>query len=237
MKNELITFANEQFGRIRGVEIDGEPWLVGKDVARALGYKATQKAIWDHIDKEDKVVLKWNTLGGKQNMIMINESGLYSLILSSKKPEAKQFRRWVTGEVLPALRRHGAYVLHGGRGQPVPENTLLADMAQAMLEERSRAREFERKARAFDRFAAKAETMSFACAAAFLELPYGNVTLIRRLRSLGVLKADNTPADKYCGTGLFVVKQACIRYAGGSKTIRWTRCTQKGIDFLRRVLV
>lgn len=236
MKNKLMTFANEQFGRIRGVEIDGEPWFVGKDVSLILEYKNPQKALRDHVDTEDKTVNESFTVNGTA-VTLINESGLYSLILSSKKPEAKQFRRWVTGEVLPALRRHGAYAMRGGRGQPVPENTLLADMAQAMLEERSRAREFERKARAFDRFAAKAETMSFACAAVFLELPYGNVTLIRRLRSLGVLKADNTPADKYCGTGLFVVKQACIRYAGGSKTIRWTRCTQKGIDFLRRVLV
>lgn len=236
MKNKLMTFTNEQFGRIRGVEIDGEPWFVGKDISLILEYKNPQKALRDHVDTEDKTVNESFTVNGTA-VTLINESGLYSLILSSKKPEAKQFRRWVTGEVLPALRRHGAYAMCGGHRQAVSSPTLLADMAQAMLEERSRAREFERKARAFDRFAAKAETMSFACAAAFLELPYGNVTLIRRLRSLGVLKADNTPADKYCGTGLFVVKQACIRYAGGSKTIRWTRCTQKGIDFLRRVLV
>ena len=236
MKNKVVIFADERFGRIRSIKLNGEPWFFGKDVALALKYKNPQKAIREHVDTEDKTVSESLTVNGTA-VTLINESGLYSLILSSKKPEAKQFRRWVTGEVLPALRRHGAYAMCGGHRQAVSSPTLLADMAQAMLEERSRAREFERKARAFDRFAAKAETMSFACAAAFLELPYGNVTLIRRLRSLGVLKADNTPADKYCGTGLFVVKQACIRYAGGSKTIRWTRCTQKGIDFLRRVLV
>ena len=97
------------FGDIRAIEKDGEPWFVGKDVAVALGYANTRKAIADHVDDEDKGVTKCDTLGGEQNVTIINESGLYSLVLSSKLPSAKQFKRWVTAEVLPSIRRHGAY--------------------------------------------------------------------------------------------------------------------------------
>lgn len=94
---------------MRTVELDGEPWLVGKDVAQALGYSNPRKALADHVDEEDKGVTKCDTLGGVQEMTIINESGLYSLVLSSKLPGAKKFRRWVTAEVLPAIRRTGGY--------------------------------------------------------------------------------------------------------------------------------
>ena len=107
--NELINFHHEMFGDIRAIEKDGEPWFVGKDVAVALGYANTRKAIADHVDDEDKGVTKCDTLGGEQNVTIINESGLYSLVLSSKLPSAKQFKRWVTAEVQPSIRRHGAY--------------------------------------------------------------------------------------------------------------------------------
>ena len=109
MNNELINFHHEMFGDIRAIEKDGEPWFVGKDVAVALGYTNTRKAIADHVDDEDKGVTKCDTLGGEQNITIINESGLYSLVLSSKLPSAKQFKHWVTAEVLPSIRRHGAY--------------------------------------------------------------------------------------------------------------------------------
>ena len=109
MNNELINFHHEMFGDIRAIEKDGEPWFVGKDVAMALGYANTRKAIADHVDDEDKGVTKCDTLGGEQNVTIINESGLYSLVLSSKLPQAKVFKRWVTAEVLSSIRRHGAY--------------------------------------------------------------------------------------------------------------------------------
>lgn len=107
--NDLQIFSNPEFGQVRTVEIDGQPWLVGKDVAVALGYKNPQRAIRDHVEDEDKGMTKTVTPSGEQEMLIINESGLYSLILSSKMPKAKAFKRWVTGEVLPALRKNGVY--------------------------------------------------------------------------------------------------------------------------------
>ena len=107
--NDLTTFSNPEFGQVRTVEINGTPWLVGKDVAVALGYKNPQRAIRDHIDTEDQGVTKTVTPSGEQEMLIINESGLYSLILSSKMPKAKAFKHWVTSEVLPAIHKTGAY--------------------------------------------------------------------------------------------------------------------------------
>ncbi len=107
--NQMQTFNNPDFGDIRTVLVDGEPWMVGRDVATALGYSNPQKAIRDHVDDEDKGVNESFTPGGLQNTTIINESGLYSLILSSKLPTAKKFKRWVTSEVLPAIRKTGSY--------------------------------------------------------------------------------------------------------------------------------
>ena len=107
--NNLTVFENPEFGAIRTVELDGEPWLVGKDVAEALGYTNPRKALIDHVDDEDKGVTKCYTPGGDQDMTIINESGLYSLVLSSKLPTARKFKRWVTSEVLPSIRRTGQY--------------------------------------------------------------------------------------------------------------------------------
>ena len=107
--NEVQIFNNEEFGRVRTLVIDGEPWFVGKDVAEILGYSNTRKALADHVDEEDKGVTKCDTLGGVQDLTVINESGLYGLILSSKMPNAKKFKHWVTCEVLPAIRKHGIY--------------------------------------------------------------------------------------------------------------------------------
>ena len=108
--NDLQIFENPEFGSVRTVEIDGTPWLVGKDVATALGYAKPQNAISRHVDSEDqKVAPIQGTPGGEQEMLIINESGLYSLILSSKIPKAKAFKHWVTSEVLPAIHKTGAY--------------------------------------------------------------------------------------------------------------------------------
>lgn len=108
--NELQTFSNSEFGAIRTLSIDNAPWFVGRDVAKSLGYAKPQNAIADHVDDEDKKgALIQGTPGGSQNMVIINESGLYSLILSSKLPNAKKFKRWVTSEVLPAIRKTGSY--------------------------------------------------------------------------------------------------------------------------------
>lgn len=107
--NDLQIFENPEFGSVRTVEIDGTPWLVGKDVAVALGYAKPTDAIRKHVDPEDKGISKTETPSGEQEMLIINESGLYSLILSSKMPKAKAFKHWVTSEVLPAIHKTGAY--------------------------------------------------------------------------------------------------------------------------------
>ena len=108
--NNLTVFENPEFGAIRTVELDGEPWLVGKDVAQALGYTDTDQALRRHVDDEDKLTRNFDGSGQNRSMTIINESGLYSLVLSSKLPTAKKFQRWVTSEVLPSIRRTGGYV-------------------------------------------------------------------------------------------------------------------------------
>ena len=109
MENNLEIFTNPEFGNIRIIEKNGEPWFIGKDVAEALGYEASRNAITKHVDDEDKLTHQISASGQNRNMTVINESGLYSLILSSKLPTAKKFKRWVTSEVLPAIRKHGNY--------------------------------------------------------------------------------------------------------------------------------
>ncbi len=108
--NELEIFKNEEFGEIRTVVIENEPWFVGKDVTEILGYQNASKALNDHVDKEDKLNNESLSSLGQRGGWFINESGLYSLILSSKLPKAKDFKRWVTSEVLPTIRKHGAYM-------------------------------------------------------------------------------------------------------------------------------
>ena len=107
--NNIQVFNNEELGCIRTVIINDQPWFVGKDIAVALGYSNKRDALAKRVDDEDKGVAKCDTLGGTQELAVINESGLYSLILSSKLPSAKKFKRWVISEVLPAIRKTGHY--------------------------------------------------------------------------------------------------------------------------------
>ena len=106
---QLEIFENKEFGQVRTINIDGEPWFVGKDVAKILGYKDTSDAMRRHVDDEDKLTRCFTDSGQKRELYIINESGLYSVILSSKLPSAKRFKRWVTSEVLPAIRKTGIY--------------------------------------------------------------------------------------------------------------------------------
>lgn len=135
--NELKIFENEQFGTIRTVEIDNTPYFVGKDVAEVLGYSDTNKAIAMHCDDEDKKLNdKSSSSFGQRGATLINESGLYSLILSSKLPKAKEFKRWVTSEVLPVIRKHGVYAV-----DEVLENPdMLISALQALKEEKAKAK-------------------------------------------------------------------------------------------------
>lgn len=135
--NDLAIFENPEFGHIRGLKIEGEPWFVGKDIAAALGYSDTAQAIRKHIDNEDKGVVESTTPGGKQNITIINESGLYSLMLKSKLPGAKKFKRWVTSEVLPSIRKTGAYSVPGA-GRDEPADNAMFERLWAELERKQK---------------------------------------------------------------------------------------------------
>ena len=132
---QIQIFNNTEFGEIRSMEIGGEPWFVGKDVAAALGYSKTRNAIARHIDEEDKKDAPiQGDLGGTQSMTIINESGLYSLILGSKLEGAKRFKRWVTSEVLPAIRKTGAYAVNSKAAEIKMRELRVKEMnAQARL--------------------------------------------------------------------------------------------------------
>ncbi len=134
--NELKIFENPDFGKVRTMEINGEPYFVGKDVAEILGYSNPQKALRDHIDEEDKTLNDLFTVNGTKG-VLINESGLYSLILSSKLPKAKEFKRWVTSDVLPSIRRHGLYATD----ELIANPDIAIAAFQALKEEREKSRQ------------------------------------------------------------------------------------------------
>lgn len=148
MENSLQIFSNEEFGSIRTVTIDGEPWFVGKDVAVALGYKNTNDALNSHIDSDDKLINSMGSedatsyildvKGRKQYPVFINESGLYSLILASKLPSAKKFKRWVTAEVIPSIRKHGAYMTPETLEKAVYNPDFLMGIAKALKSEQDK---------------------------------------------------------------------------------------------------
>ncbi len=137
-KNEIMLFKHENFGEVRTLVIDGEPWFVGKDVAITLGYKDTSDALKKHVDKEDKLSRRFADSGQNREMYVINESGLYSLILSSKLPSAKEFKHWVTSEVLPSLRKHGAYFTPEALYQSLCKPDNLIEILHALADEQKR---------------------------------------------------------------------------------------------------
>ena len=143
--NELKVFENAEFGKIRGVEIDGESWLVGKDVAERLGYADPNKAIAMHVDDEDKLNDKTSSSLGQRGGWLINESGLYSLVLGSKLPNAKKFKRWVTSEVLPAIRKHGGYLTAEKVEEALLNPDVLIKLATELKDEREARRALESK--------------------------------------------------------------------------------------------
>lgn len=142
--NEIQTFTYNG-SEVRTIELDGEPWFVGKDVAAVLGYSNSRKALADHVDDEDKGVTKCDTLGGVQEATVINESGLYSLILSSKLPTAKEFKRWVTSEVLPSVRKHGAYMTQETLQQAILNPDTLIQLCQQLKKEQERSAKLQAK--------------------------------------------------------------------------------------------
>lgn len=142
MTSELKVFENPTFGQVRTIEIDNEPWFVGKDVAEALGYSNPQKALRDHVETEDRTVNESFTVNGTKGTL-INESGLYSLILSSKLPGAKEFKRWVTSEVIPSIRKTGAYMTQETLEAAILNPDYLLQVVTALKEETDKRKALE----------------------------------------------------------------------------------------------
>lgn len=138
MKNQLQVFENEEFGKIRVIEIDGQPWFVGKDVSDVLGYTNSRKALSDHVVDEDKLAYRFVTSGQNRSMTTINESGLYSLILSSKLPAAKIFTRWITKDVLPSIRKHGAYITDDTLNRLREDEGYIEELIGRLSDEKAR---------------------------------------------------------------------------------------------------
>jgi prophage antirepressor-like protein len=139
MSNHIIIFENKEFGKIRVIELDGQPWFVGKDVCDALGYQNPRKAFSDHIDGKDKnTVTIRDGIQGNPNKTVINESGMYSLILSSRLPSAKRFKRWLTSEVLPSLQKHGAYMTDDVLEEASKNEEYLTDLFNRLQAEKSK---------------------------------------------------------------------------------------------------
>ena len=219
MSSELKIYENVQFGQLRIVEIDGEPWFVGKDVAEALGYQNTRDAILRHVDSEDKGVVKHDTLGGGQEVTIINESGLYSLILSSKLESAKQFKRWVTSEVIPAIRKHGGYLTNEKIEEAILNPDVLIRLATDLKNERAKTAALEAQREADKPKVLFADSVS----ASDTDINIGQNRLFKLLRKEGYLCSrgaqKNVPTQYAMDLGLFRLKETTINRPDGKPMI------------------
>lgn len=181
--DELMIFKHPEFGKLRTLEIGGEPWVAGKDVAAALGYSNPRDALAKHVDDEDKNTVAFRDgTSGNPNQIIINESGLYSLILSSKLPDAKKFKRWVTAEVLPSIRRHGVYMTPASIESVLTDPDTIIRLALNLRAEQERRKALEAEAQR-SRRAARLPTV-----ASITEMPKSifpqRLTALRKERGL-----------------------------------------------------
>ncbi len=246
---DIQIFNSKEFGDVRALELNGAPWFVGKDVAEALGYgagKSLANAVSKHVDEEDKGVTEMMTPGGVQKVIIINESGLYSLVLSSKLPSAKKFKHWVTSEVLPAIRRHGAYMTEEALEKAITEPDFLIKLATNLKEEKEKRLEAERQIEA-DRpkvtFAnavnVSKDGMLLGMLAKLLHqngVDIGQKRLFQWMRDKGYLMKNGTdknmPTQKSRELGLFKVKERAIDNPDGSvRLTRTTLVTGKGQEY------
>lgn len=221
--NDIQVFNNPEFGEIRTVEINNEPWFVGKDIAVALGYKDTVNAIKAHVDDEDKGGWQITTQFGTKETTVISESGLYALVLSSKLPTAKKFKRWVTSEVLPSIRKHGAYMTP----ETLEKMVMSPDFGIRLLTE-LKAEQDKRKALEAtveeqkphvlfsNAVAASKTTILIGALAKLLKqngIDIGQNRLFEWLRQNGFLIKHgdnrNMPTQRAMEMGLFEVKESC----------------------------
>jgi prophage antirepressor-like protein len=237
--NDIEIFKNEEFGEVRAIKINGEPFFVGKDVASILGYSNPLKAIRDHVDEEDKGVNETVTPGGTQELIVINESGLYSLILSSKMPNAKKFKHWVTSDVLPTIRKHGAYMTNEVIERTLTDPDYLIQLATTLKEERQARQLAEQtieKQKPLVDFANQVsdttDLIDMKTMAKLLKdknINIGRNRLFEFLRNKKILMSDNQPYQQYVDAGYFKVNEYTFTNRfGQAKTNRQTFVTGKG---------
>ena len=240
--NEMMIFNNPEFGSVRTVCIDGEPWLVGKDIAIILGYSNPQKAIRDHVDEEDKGVNETFTPGGRQNLLVINESGFYSLVLSSKLPTAKKFKRWVTSEVLPTIRKTGGYVANEDvfvetylpfADEPIKQ--LFRIQCRVINQLNERIRKDEPKVKFADHVSDSTNLidvnkMAKLCADHGIRI--GRNRLFAWMRARGILMGGNIPYQEYIENGYFRVKESVYETNGQTRTYQQTFVTGKGQQYI-----
>lgn len=219
---ELKIFKNEEFGNIRTVEADNDVWFVGKDVAEVLGYTNPSKALTDHVDDEDKLNNETLVSLGQRGGWLINESGLYSLVLSSKLPGAKRFKRWVTSEVLPSIRKHGMYA----KDELLNNPDLLIAVAQELKEERQKNAQLtaenntmKPKALFADAVSASETSILVRDLAKLLRqngVEIGEKRLYKWLREYGyVCKGTTTPTQKAMELGLFEIVVRTVERGNG----------------------
>lgn len=241
---DLQIFNSPEFGAIRTIEKDGEPWFVGKDVATALGYKEATKAAREKVDDEDKGVSKIDTPSGIQEMTIINESGLYSLVLSSKLPTAKKFKRWVTNEVIPSIRKHGAYMTPETLEKVLLSPDTLMQLAQNLKDEQEKRKALEAQIESQKPavlFTGAVETSKTSILIGELAkmlkqngVNIGQNRLFEWLRQNGYLiKRNGTdynmPTQRSMDMGLFEIKETTINNPDGSIKISKTpKVTGKG---------
>ena len=239
--NEIKVFDSPEFGQVRTIVINSEPWFVGKDVADILGYSNPSKALSDHVDEDDKLNNESLSSLGQRGGWLINESGLYSLILSSKMPNAKKFKHWVTSEVLPAIRKHGMYAVDDLINDP----ELAIKAFTALKEEREKNKALQAdnekmkpKAEFFDAVTDSKDAIDMGQVAKVLNYPgIGRNKLFEILRDNGILRQNNQPYQKYIDCGYFrVIEQKYEAKPGEIRINIKTLVFQKGVDYIKKLL-
>lgn len=231
----LEVFKNEEFGSVRALTINNEPWFVGKNVAEVLGYTNPSKALSDHVEEEDKLNNETLSSLGQRGGWLINESGLYSLILSSKLESAKKFKRWVTSEVLPTLRKTGKYSINEMDSKELLARAVIE--SQRLLEEKDKQiEELKPKALFADAISASEGDVNVGTLAKLLRqngIDIGRNKLFEWLRDNGYLMKGgneyNQPTQQYSKSGLFRIKEAPLNLKDGrTEKALTTMVTSKG---------
>lgn len=245
MGNELKVFESNQFGNVRVVVVDNEPWFVATDVCRALELDKTWNAL-QRLDDDEKGTTSISTLGGRQEVSIINEPGLYSLVLGSRKPEAKAFKRWITHEVIPSIRKHGAYITPEKLWEfySSPEN--LAAVFNDLYNEQCARRELEAKVERdapkvlfAEQVESSEDTISIKEMAGLFHkngMDIGQNRLYQRLRDDNLLctrnGAYNLPTQMALEQGWFKIREKCYDYGDERHITSETRVTVKGQKYL-----